>query len=98
MTVFSVVMAIFYVFVVALLLWSIIWRVQERRLPLEQRLEKVRAELRRRESPTGATQIERTHVAGVSEEIIRDVADRDGFDYVRAESRFLTFQRRPTAE
>ena len=98
MSILYIIMAVFGVLIVALLLWSIVWSIQERRLPVEEKMERVRAELCRRESPTGSTDISRAYVAGVSDEMIRDIADREGFDYVGAGNRFLNFQRRPAAE
>jgi len=76
-------------------------RLRERRMPFERRLEKVRAALRGSESATGATSIRSHYVSGVPDDLVREVAETEGYwwtGYAGRNDSTLTFQREVPGE
>lgn len=89
-------LAVFTVAVVGILVVAGIAVVQQRRTPLPQRVEQVRQKLLESETPTGAASLQKGHIVGVSDDMVRELADAEGFrwtGYTHLNDQVLTFQR-----
>jgi len=83
--------------IVTVLVVFIVTSIQERRKPLEERMEQVRQKLRKSESPTGATSILSGYTVGVSDDAVKEIANAEGYQwagYSGQNDRRLNFQRK----
>lgn len=83
--------------VAATLVIFVISTIQQRRTPLEQRIEQIKQKLRESESPTGATSILSGYRSGVSDDMMREAAEAEGYKwtgYSGRNDRRLNFQRK----
>jgi hypothetical protein len=83
--------------IVATFITSITVAIQERRTPLDVRIEQVTQELRKNETLIGATSILSGFRVGVSDDMVRDAAEADGYQwtgYSGRNDRQLNFQRK----
>lgn len=84
---------VFGLFAVVFLLGMVFVAVQHRRQPLQQRLEQVRKDLLKKESKTGSSELNAGMYSKVSNEMLRDVAEAEGFRFDGKSGRYLSFQR-----
>lgn len=93
-------MIFYYIFLVVLGVFSAVFvfgcifvAVQHRRQPLQQRLDQVRKDLLKKESRTGSSELNAGMYSKVSNEMLRDVAESEGFRFTGKSNRYLGFQR-----
>jgi hypothetical protein len=82
--------------VIALFVIVLVSVVQQRRTPLPERIEQVRQKLRDSETPSGATSLLSGYRVGVSDDMVREVAEAEGYQwtgYTGLNDRQLNFQR-----
>jgi hypothetical protein len=83
--------------IAATLVIFVVSTIQQRRTPLEQRIEQVKQKLRESESPVGATSILSGYRSGVSDDMVREAAEAEGYQwtgYSGRNGRQLNFQRK----
>ncbi|RCW45160.1 hypothetical protein DFQ14_103124 [Halopolyspora algeriensis] len=86
-------LVVFGIFAAVFLIGGTLAIIQHRRQPLQQRLEQARKELLNKESTTGASELNADMHPKISNEILRDVAEAEGFRFTDESNRFLSFQR-----
>lgn len=84
---------VFGLFAVVFLLGMVFVVVQHRRQPLQQRLGQVREDLLKKVSKTGSSELNAGMYSKVSNEMLRDVAESEGFRFDGKSGRYLRFQR-----
>ncbi|NKQ52990.1 hypothetical protein HFP15_08865 [Amycolatopsis sp. K13G38] len=88
---------LFGLLAVAVLVVFAVSTVQQRRTPLPERIEQVKKKLRDNETPTGETFILSGYRSGVPDDLVREAATADGYQwtgYSGQNDRQLNFQRR----
>lgn len=91
-----ILVALFSLLVAAILVIFVVSMIQQRRTPLEQRIEQVKKKLRESESPIGSTSILSGYRSGVSDDMVREAAEAEGYrwtGYSGLNDRRLNFQR-----
>ncbi|MBA8825517.1 hypothetical protein FHX42_002868 [Saccharopolyspora lacisalsi] len=85
--------AVFGVFVVVFLSVGIFAIAQNRLQPLEKRLDRARRDLLKKETKAGASELRSGAYSKVTPEMLRDIANSEGFCFVDELERSLNFQR-----
>ncbi|MDR7301058.1 hypothetical protein [Haloactinomyces albus] len=93
MIIYYIFLVVFGLFAAAFLFIGIFALIQHRRQPLQQRLEQVRQDLLKKESTTGASELNAGMYSKISNEMLRDIAESEGFRFTGKSNRYLGFQR-----